>query len=269
MISAVSGHRGRRLDKYGCLSTESERCMKMNGEPPIPAYYRLQQTIQEDIEKGRWKPGDCIPAQRSLAELHNVSIGTVRNALLNLTNAGYLYRIQGKGTFVAGTVISRESLRYYRFLERFGEAEVDLKVRLLKPIRSGYFKYAGQCLGIDADQKLYEIQRLFISEHRPMVYSISYMPADLFKNLDKLPKNIFESVPLYIMLEEQYGLPTIYNHELFDAIEADSKTADLLKIPDGSSVLHIEMLSFTYKNKPYEYREAYCSTKPQKVFREI
>ncbi len=102
-----------------------------------------------------------------------------------------------------------------------------------------------------------------------MVYNISYMPVDLFKDLDKLPKNIFESVPLYIMLEEQYGLPTIYNHELFDAIEADSKTADLLKIPDGSSVLHIEMLSFTYKNKPYEYRETYCSTKPQKVFREI
>jgi GntR family transcriptional regulator len=243
--------------------------MKKTGEPPIPAYYRLQKTIQEDIEKGRWKPGDSIPAQRSLAELHNVSIGTVRNALLNLTNIGYLYRIQGKGTFVAGTVISRVSLRYCRLLERFGEAEVDLKVQLLKPIRCGYFKYAGQLLGIDADQKLYKMQRLFISGHQPMIYNISYMPANLFKDLEKLPKNVFESVPLYIILEEQYGLPTIYNHELFDAIEADSKTADLLKIPEGSPVLHIEMLSFTYKDKSYEYREAYCSTKPQKVFREI
>jgi GntR family transcriptional regulator len=243
--------------------------MKKVDEPPIPAYYRLQKTIQKDIEKGRWKPGDCIPTQQSLAELHNVSIGTVRNALLNLTNTGYLYPIQGKGTFVAGTVISRESLRYYRLLERFGEAEVDLTVRLLKPIRKGSFKNAGQHLGIDADQKLYELQRLFFCGQRPMIHNISYMPADLFKGLDKFPKNKFESVPLYIILEEQYGLPTIYNRELFDAIEADSKTADLLNIPVGSPVLHIEMLSFTYNNTPYEYRTAYCNTKPQKVFREI
>ena len=237
-------------------------------EPPIPAYFRVQMSIQKDIEKGRWKSGDCIPDQRSLAELHNVSVGTVRHAILNLSNSGYLYRIQGKGTFVAGTM-SRESLRYYRLLERFGEAEFDLKVRLLRPVHSEYYRYAGQCLGIETDQKLFKMQRLLKSGHRPIVYTISYVPEDLFKELDKVPKNILESAPLYIIFKERYGIPTIYNHELFEAIEADSKTANLLKIPDKLPVLRIEMLSYTYKNRPYEYRISYCSTQTQKMFREI
>ncbi len=83
--------------------------MKKTDGLPIPAYYRLQMTILEDIEKGRWRPGECIPAERSLAELHNISIGTVKKALLNLVHEGYLHRIQGKGTFVAGTTLRRES----------------------------------------------------------------------------------------------------------------------------------------------------------------
>ena len=113
------------------------------------------------------------------------------------------------------------------------------------------------------------MQRLFKSGRRPMVYTVSYLPEDLFKGLDKVPKNIFESAPLYIIFRERYGIPTIYNHELFEAIEADSNTAHLLKIPDQSPILRIEMLSYTYKNKPYEYRISYCSTQTQKMFREI
>ena len=242
--------------------------MKKNGSPPIPAYYRLQTTILEDIEKGRWKPGEGIPTERSLAELHSVSIGTVKKALLNLVHEGYLYRVQGKGTFVAGTTLWKESLRYYRLLKSFGGSEAELKVELqeLKVIPG--FIPANRHLGIPESQKLYEMKRVFKSGRRPVVFNISYLPHKMFKGLNGFPKNLLEKVTLYELIEKNYGFPTIYNHELFDAIEAGKEVAKVLEIPKGSPILHIEMRSFTYKDKPYEYRQSYCFCGNRKVFRE-
>ena len=92
-------------------------------DDPTPVYFKLQMMLQEEIENGRWAPGQNIPPERSLAESHNLSVGTVKKAILNLVNKGYLYRIQGKGTFVAGMTLQPESLRYYRFLEDFNDEE--------------------------------------------------------------------------------------------------------------------------------------------------
>ena len=96
---------------------------KFNGDP-TPVYFQLQKELLKEIENGRWLPGQSIPPERAMAESHQLSVGTVKKAILNLVNEGYLYRIQGKGTFVAGMTLQPESLRYYRFLEDFSIEEV-------------------------------------------------------------------------------------------------------------------------------------------------
>ena len=102
------------------------------GGNPEPAYYQLQKQIHRDIETGKLSPGDRILAERLLAENHRMSVGTVTKAILNLVHEGYLYRVQGSGTFVAGTKVKRENLRYYRYCSDFGDEEWDLRVELLQ-----------------------------------------------------------------------------------------------------------------------------------------
>ena len=243
--------------------------MKNSKAPPIPAYFKLQTIIREEIEKGKWKPGDAIPTEHALAGAHQISVGTVKKALLNLANEGYLYRIQGKGTFVAGTTIKRESLRYYRLLERFGGTETEFKVRFLKLKSVKFSEPAASALKLANDQRLFRLERLFISGDAPLIYNVSYLPQRMFPDLDRLPRTCFETTPLYLLLEEKYRLPTLYNQELFDAGPAGDTVAGILKIPAGTPVLHIEMIAFTYKETPYEYRLAYCLTNHHRVFREI
>ena len=89
-----------------------------------------------------------------------------------------------------------------------------------------------------------------------------------FKGLTDLPESLFEKVTLYRVLEKNYGFPTIYNHELFDAITVEKEVAGVLGIRKGAPVLYMEMLSFTYKDKPYEYRQSYFSCEKRRVFRE-
>jgi GntR family transcriptional regulator len=243
--------------------------MAQSEDDPIPVYFKLQMMLQEEIENGRWAPGQNIPPERVLAESHRLSVGTVKKAILNLVNKGYLYRIQGKGTFVAGMTLQPESLRYYRFLENFDDQEVELKIKLLDLKVTGGIEPVNHFLRLRMNQNLFEVTRLFYYDEQPMVYCISYLPHKMFEDLANLPQHKFEKIPLYIALEEIYGLPTISNKELVSAIPADGTTAKRLKIKKGSPVLLIEMLSYTYKQTPYEYRKSYCLTDKKAVFREI
>jgi GntR family transcriptional regulator len=236
---------------------------------PTPAYFKLQMMLQEEIENGRWSPGQSIPTERALAESHQLSVGTVKKAILNLVNEGYLYRIQGKGTFVARMTLQPESLRYYRFLNDFSDDEVELQVKLLGLKITNGIVPISHYLNLRMNQSLFEVTRLFYFDAQPLVYCVSYLPHKMFEDLANLPRQKFENIPLYIALEEIYGLPTISNRELVSAIPANGTTAKKLKIKNGNPVLLIEMLSYTYKQKPYEYRRSYCLTEKRAIFREI
>ena len=119
------------------------------------------------------------------------------------------------------------------------------------------------------NQRLFEITRLFYFDAQPLVYCVSYLPHKMFEDLTKLPRHKFENIPLYMALEEIYGLPTVSNSELVSAISANGISAKKLNIKLGDPVLLIEMLSYTYKQTPYEYRKSYCLTDRRAIYREI
>ncbi len=233
-----------------------------------PVYLKLQTKIQSEIENGRLSPGECIPPEKELAQINQVSVGTVKKAILNLANEGYLYRIQGKGTFVAGTTVRRENLRYYCCLHAFGGKEASLKIKFLGLKKTAGIEQINRYLKIRHNQGLYELRRLFISNKRPLIYCVSYFPQKLFKELETLQTNQFERIPLYLLVEKKYALPTTSNRELIGTVKTDENCSKILKVPKATSVLFIEMVSFSYRKKPYEYRQSYCITDTHKFFRE-
>ncbi len=236
-------------------------------EAPTPVYYKLQSEIKDKIERGKWKPGVMIPPERVFVEEHRVSIGTVKKAITNLVNEGFLYRIQGKGTFVTDTQSRRNRLRYYRLFKDFSDEESDLRFKLSELKIVNGWKPIRHMLRVRSNQKLIRIKRSMIASGSPLIFSTSFLPEKLFKGLERLPKSHLESQPLYTYLEEHYDVPTIYNQELISAVGADPETSKQLDVPEGTPLLLIEMLSFTYKDKPYEYRISFCRTDSKKVFR--
>ena len=236
---------------------------------PIPAYYKLQMELLHGIEGGRWVPEGAIPAERKLAESYGVSLGTVNRAIMNLVREGYLYRIQGKGTFVAGTAIQKESVRYTRLREDFKGIDPVFQIKLLNLTVIEGRQPINKYLQVRINQKLYRLERVFWEEGNPIVYGISYLPVKMLPDLDKLPVSFFEKTTLYEALEKQYGLPTIFNQELFGIAVADEGLAEVLQIAAGRPVLCIDMLSFTYKDQPYEYRLSYFRGDNRKIFREM
>jgi GntR family transcriptional regulator len=232
-----------------------------------PMHYQLQQEIRRGIECGQWAPGSVIPPERKLAEEYGVSLGTVRTAILNLVSEGLLYRIQGKGTMVAGSKMIRESIRYYHFVGDFGRKEAIPKLKFLDLTVVEAVPEINRRLKLHPAEKHYLLRRLIFLSEKPSVYSCSYLPAGLFPGLDEFPRSRFEKVPLYLALEDHFGLPTLSNSDLISVAKANPETSALLKIKENSPILNVEMLAFTYRNRPYEYRISHCLTGDRKLLR--
>lgn len=66
----------------------------------LPIYYQIKQTIKNWIISKEFCPGEKIPSENELAERFDVSRLTVRQAIGQLTQEGFLISKRGEGTFV-------------------------------------------------------------------------------------------------------------------------------------------------------------------------
>lgn len=65
-----------------------------------PIYIQIVSQIKKLVLEGKLKPGDSIPAMRTLAKDLSVSVITVQKAYEILRDEGFLNTVVGKGTFV-------------------------------------------------------------------------------------------------------------------------------------------------------------------------
>lgn len=236
------------------------------GQLRLPAYLRVEQALRKDIEQSLWLPGDMIPSEAQLSSTHKVSIGTVKKALHNLVNAGFLYRIQGKGTYVAGSFIRCEKLRFYRNQPGFYQSEPPYSAHFIACETIPPDPTANAALKLAPDAGLIRLTRMMRMDNKPFVLIESYFAAARFPHLVSEAPSRFEKEALTLIIENDYATPTMATQELTSAITAGSGLAARLGLPEGSPVLLIEMVIFTYKDEPYEYRTSYC-VPGKKIFR--
>jgi len=75
---------------------------------PVTLKYRLvAKALRKEIEAGVWQPGVRIPAERDLMQRFEVAHMTIRQAVSSLVEEGALQSVQGKGTFVMDSGLTR------------------------------------------------------------------------------------------------------------------------------------------------------------------
>lgn len=68
---------------------------------PSPLYEQIKQILKQQIRSKKLKEGDLIPSENELCEQYNVSSTTVRRALRELVDEGFIRRRPGIGSFVS------------------------------------------------------------------------------------------------------------------------------------------------------------------------
>lgn len=77
------------------------------GPHGLPKYAGIALALTEDIEAGRLRPGQRLPAQRALAKALGVDLTTVTRAFNEVRRAGLIEAGAGRGSFVRGPSRSR------------------------------------------------------------------------------------------------------------------------------------------------------------------
>lgn len=76
----------------------------------MPLYCQLEEEILRQIETGEIKPGDKLPSESEMIQQYNIGRPTIRMALSQLVNKGYLEKKHGKGTFCKTAKLDGEEL---------------------------------------------------------------------------------------------------------------------------------------------------------------
>ncbi|GAB6138794.1 phosphonate metabolism transcriptional regulator PhnF [Halanaerobaculum tunisiense] len=225
--------------------------MKLNENSPIPLYYQLENIIREKIEQGDYEEGDKIPSERKLSDQFNLSRMTIRKAIENLVDEGLLHRKRGKGTFV-----SQEKLDPISGL--IGHVE-SMKIRgidcISKVVNQELLiprKEIGNRLELSEDEKVILTERLRLARGKIIGFERSYVPYSVCPTL--LEVDLAEASIYKCLIEAGYN-PTKARDEV-EAILADDKLSDLLKIENSCAVLRKKRVTFS-NNKPIEFSYNY------------
>ena len=104
-----------------------------------------------------------------------------------------------------------------------------------------------------------KIKRLLTFSGRPLIYDHIIVPASPFKGLNSTRVEENQG-SLYSMYETEYGIRMIRAEERLTAVAANSTVSEALNLKLGAPLLSIERVSYTYGDKPMEWRLGLCLT---------
>lgn len=223
-----------------------------------PLYDQIKVLLTQSLIGGEWRPGEMIPSEIELASRYKVSQGTVRKAIDALATENILIRRQGKGTFVATHNAEGIKLRFLRLTSADGQKEV-LQNELISCTKSKADARMAQILDLKAGATTIEIKRLLSFSGRPLIHDHIVVPASSFKGLNgnRVEDN---NGSMYSMYESEFGIRMIRAEERLKAVAASGEVAKALGLQPNEPLLSIERVSFTYGDKPMEWRLGLCVT---------
>ncbi|MBR0599603.1 GntR family transcriptional regulator [Sinanaerobacter chloroacetimidivorans] len=240
-------------------------------EKESPLYVKLQDMIMKKIEAGEYLPGEKLPSERTLAEMYGINRMTVKNAINALEAKNYLYRQQGKGTFVQKKDFHKLNLG---FLNEAGNCGITAMVKsqgirianevIVKGTLTGS-RYISSKLTIPTEAEVYSLHRIRYGNEEPIAVEYTYVPYALFPDMDQVD---FKYVSLYDYMDSKGCMPETFEQK-FQIIEVPKKEGKYLELEQGQVVYYFEFIGLDGSGRVVEYTESYTRTDKAEFFFKI
>lgn len=223
-------------------------------DSPLSLYYQLKQIIINMIENRELKENEKILTEKELCEKYEISRVTVRQALKELENEDYIYKMQGKGTFVSPKKIQQNLLKFYSFtneMKKIGKKPkskvLDFKINITEQ------KKVLDVLGIENSEEVYQFSRLRLADGFPMMVETTYLPQKYFPGI---VKNDLESEPLYDILINKFNVVFSKAEEIFRATLINEEEARQLEFIKGGPGIILERITYNNRGQAIEYTKS-------------
>ncbi|UIJ83215.1 GntR family transcriptional regulator [Rhizobium leguminosarum] len=238
----------------------------IDADSPVPVFVQVEQDIRRQILSGTLANGARLPRETELANMYGISRMTIRHALEGLATSGLIQRTHGIGTIVVAPKkpVTFELSLMISFTEQLRlqgletETIVDLKSIVDPPEK------VKTALALGDSEKCLVFRRVREVEGRPMAVTTSWLPHNLFPNIESLD---LTGGSLWAALSENYGVHLTRTDNVVELVNASISEAHQLHIDEEAQVLRFSGTSYDASEKPIEYTVALWSGQVRFHFR--
>jgi len=222
----------------------------MHDKSYIPKYQVIEKAILESIDNGTLKPLDALPSEKELCIQWAASRSTVRIALDHLSYAGKIFRVPGKGSFVAAQKIDQNASQLPSFSEKMRAQGLSVRTKLIKKeVIVPDKEIAGKLL-LGREEKVIKIERLRLVEGQPMVLQLLFVP---FTSCQALLNEDLEAQSLKLFLEEKCGIRLYRSDVWVKAFAPSRRERGLLGNPKVPLFLMVEGVAYDKNDAPVRF----------------
>lgn len=223
----------------------------------IPQHRRLSELLKDHILSGRYVPGDLLPSEHALCEVHSVTRPTVRQALDTLVAEGLIKKQQGKGSIVQPPRGGIGILNIVGTTDSVPSGE--LRTSVIDPVTAGDWPtdFPFELDEAERTSGCLHFSRLRKLDGAPVFFERTYLPN---VNLPRFTHRSLDNQSLFRTLQKYYGVAVTGGEQRIWATSADADIAELLACALGDPVLQLYKRYET--NRPYYgfYSMLWCNT---------
>ena len=219
----------------------------------LPLYEQIKSKLIARIASGEWPTEAVLPSEWDLADEFGVSQGTVRKAVSELTALGWLYRQQGRGTFVAPGE-SEWGRAHLVSPGQFAELPDVPRPELLAVSRMTAPDDVAQALGGRRGMPLHHLRLLWRVRGEAVALDDVLLPVERFAELDARRVRLAGG-GVYVLLERQYAVRVRATGWQFRAVRCGREEAVLLGVEPDEELLSVVRLGVTVDGEVVEWRQ--------------
>lgn len=210
----------------------------------------------ENIESGKYKENTKIPSEQELCEKYNISRPTVRQAIAELTNCGYLYKEKGKGTFVSRKKVKINIDNYSGFSNTILDSQEtgNRTVLLTRTIDLSHNEKLKEIFcksnNFLRTKDLAEITFNQTYEGNVISHIISYIPLAYFPNIID---DVIQKKPVHEIFIGKYPLLPVKAKSSLEVVYADEYDSQFFQIQTGQALIKVENMLVSKNNQVVEY----------------
>lgn len=224
---------------------------KLNKAVPIPLYFQLKELILSEIKNGNYQSGSMIPTENEFSETFQISRTTVRQAITELVQEGWLYRVKSKGTFVAEPKLTQDFVtKLESFSQQMNRLGKTARTEVLEFTTMKATESIARSLNLTEDDTVIFLHRKRFADNEPILTLRTYLP---YKECSFLMDKDFTKESLYELLCQKEETRICWIRRKIEAVEATAFDAEHMNIKKGQPIHFFSSVGYNCNDKPLEY----------------
>lgn len=202
-------------------------------------YPLIKTTLKERLLGAHYPEGLPLPSEPQLAREFEVSRMTARRAIDELEREGYVYRVQGAGTFPTGKRFRQGMFRVRPFKE--WTRHPDHRTTVLRAMELAATPEIAIVLQVQPGDPVVFVHRLRIAGDEPMVIEKRYINARLSEGL--LAHNLAAESIHEVMVSMGVHLTRV--EQTLEAVNLRQEESELLRVPLGTAAFLMRRTTYS------------------------